>query len=64
MPPRRKAKGSRATLIANRPGVSRGLRLSRPGEAERTKRLIFRYCSAERRGDGGVTRPPPDGIGG
>ena len=53
MPPRRKAKGSRATLI-----------LSRPGEAERTKRLIFRYCSAERRGDGGVTRPPPDGIGG
>ena len=67
MPPRRKAKGSRATLIpgdANRPGVSRVLSRSRPGAGERTKRLIFRYCSAQRRGDGEVTRPPPDGIGG
>ena len=28
------------------------------------ERLIFRYCPAVRCGDGEVTRPPPDGIGG
>ena len=59
IPSRHKSKVSRAMPVI--PG-SVGSKVSAEGRGRWQKRLIFRYCRTERRGDAVVKRPRTDGI--